>query len=518
MRTITKNLTTLTERQFKPLTKIMAQIGCAVTIFDKDTSDVILHQNYPFASDDTVNLYKSIKNITEKEPIKGDDFCAVEVALKEGSTVIAAVRTGAESKFDINAVFDILNLFINSLKNSIKSDQQIELISTELSETYEELVLLYKMSSQMKVTQADSNYLQLACDLLTDIVNVEGIAILIQKHSSNSSKLVLTAGAGIIDVNAHFVEQIQARLLEQISRGREALLDSDIDGQFKYNWHNRIRNIIAVPLEINEKIMGLMVAINRVDKPDFDSTDVKLFNSVAHQCAVFIENGRLFYDLKDLFVGTLKALTTSIDAKDQYTRGHSERVAFIAKWIAEKLAETEDIDPDHIHKIYLAGLLHDIGKIGIDEALLTKKSQLSSQEKEQIRSHPAIGASILAEIKQMKDVLPGILNHHERVDGKGYPSGISDENIGLIGKIISIADSFDAMTSKRTYRDAMTLEKAVEEIKKGIGTQFDEKAANAFLDSDLYALWQILQNGTSGVWAKSDLTEYSTTAVGALIK
>lgn len=261
-----------------------------------------------------------------------------------------------------------------------------------------------------------------------------------------------------------------------------------------------------------------MVAINRVDKPDFDSTDVKLFNSVAHQCAVFIENGRLFYDLKDLFVGTLKALTTSIDAKDQYTRGHSERVAFIAKWIAEKLAETEDIDPDHIHKIYLAGLLHDIGKIGIDEALLTKKSQLSSQEKEQIRSHPAIGASILAEIKQMKDVLPGILNHHERVDGKGYPSGISDENIGLIGKIISIADSFDAMTSKRTYRDAMTLEKAVEEIKKGIGTQFDEKAANAFLDSDLYALWQILQNGTSGVWAKSDLTEYSTTAVGALIK
>ena len=134
------------------------------------------------------------------------------------------------------------------------------------------------------------------------------------------------------------------------------MLDSEVDAPFKYEWPDRIKNIIAVPLYGNEKISGLMVAINRLDKPDFDSIDVKLFNSVANECAVFIENGRLFTDLKELFIGSLKALTNSIDAKDQYTRGHSERVAFISRWIAERLAEQEPLEEDVIHRIYLAGL------------------------------------------------------------------------------------------------------------------------------------------------------------------
>jgi len=260
------------------------------------------------------------------------------------------------------------------------------------------------------------------------------------------------------------------------------------------------------------------VGVNRVDKPDFDSTDVKLFTSVASGCAVFIENGRLFNDLKELFVGSLKALTNSIDAKDQYTRGHSERVALISRWIAERVAEREPLEEEQIHKIYLAGLLHDIGKIGIDENVLRKNGQLTPEERACIRRHPSIGASILRGIKQMREIVPGVLCHHERVDGRGYPDGLSGDEIPLTGKIVGLADSFDAMTSRRTYRDALSVEHALAEIQKGLGTQFDATIGAIFLESDIDRLWEIIQEDGLECQDVSHFADYGTEAIGTLLR
>jgi HD-GYP domain-containing protein (c-di-GMP phosphodiesterase class II) len=261
-----------------------------------------------------------------------------------------------------------------------------------------------------------------------------------------------------------------------------------------------------------------MVATNIVDKPDFDSIDANLFNLVANQCAVFIENGRLFGDLKELFIGSLKALTNSIDAKDQYTRGHSERVAFISRWIAEKLAENQPIEEEQIHRVYLAGLLHDIGKIGVPEAILGKKGKLTEDELNLIKAHPRVGATILSDIKQMKDIVPGVLCHHENVDGTGYPQGINGSQIPLRGKIIRLADAFDAMTSKRVYRDAMNIKRACAEIEKAVDIQFDGQVAKAFLESDIRKLWNIIQDGFVERWDYSNFSEYGVIAVGTLIK
>jgi HD-GYP domain-containing protein (c-di-GMP phosphodiesterase class II) len=266
------------------------------------------------------------------------------------------------------------------------------------------------------------------------------------------------------------------------------------------------------------KITGIMVAINRIGKPDFDTIDVKLFNSVANQCAIFIENGRLFKDLKQLFIGSLKALTNSIDAKDKYTRGHSDRVAFVSRWIAERFAETHPIKDEQIQRVYLAGLLHDIGKIGVDENVLQKQGALTEEEMNQIKAHPSIGANILADIKQMRDIIPGILCHHERVDGKGYPQGLLGSQIPLIGKIVMIADAFDAMTSKRTYREAMSIEQAIDEIENGLGTQFDEELGRAFIESDVRQMWEMIQYGRTEDSYEPDSSEYGTTAIGALIQ
>ena len=427
---------------------------------------------------------------------------------------------------------EILNLLAEKFQAETKTEVQIEKVSTELAQTYEELVLLHKLSTNMKVTEVDSNFLQMACDSLTEIVSVEGIAILLEKTVDDERHWSIAAGSGLIDMDEQKAAILHSRLVDEINNGKEALLDSEVDSSFRYDWPDQIKNIITVPLFGKEQaeshftgksqtcnsIMGLMVAINRIGKQDFDSTDIKLFNSVAGGCAVFIENGRLFKDLKDLFIGSLKALTSSIDAKDTYTHGHSERVAFISRWIAELLSKQEPLEEEQIHKVYLAGLLHDIGKIGIEESVLRKNGKLTNEEFIRIKKHPSIGAGILREIQQMRDIVPGVLCHHERVDGKGYPNGLVGDKIPLTGKIVGLADSFDAMTSKRTYRNAMTMEQALAEIEKGLGTQFDEKLGRLFLESDVYRLWDMIRDGFGEIHGNDTSEEYGAAAVGTLIR
>jgi HD-GYP domain-containing protein (c-di-GMP phosphodiesterase class II) len=441
---------------------------------------------------------------------------------------------------------EMLKLFAEKFIERQKNTVQMDMISSELAQTYEELVLLYKISTNMEIVEPDANFLQMACDSLTEIVSVEGIAFLQEKNVGEQSKFVLVAGSGVIDIDEHMILSFYNRLLEETNSGKEALLDSEVDAPLRYDWPKSIRNIIVVPLCGKEKIrvsqkdakddgsdskeviitkkpssgriIGMLVAINRLDKPDFDSTDVKLFNSVASECAVFVENNRLFGDLKELFIGSLKALTRSIDAKDRYTRGHSERVAFISKWIAEHLADEKTLEEDQIHKIYLAGLLHDIGKIGIDEKVLCKVGKLNDKEKAKLRTHPSIGANILGGIKQMRDIIPGVLYHHERVDGKGYPNALKGDEIPLMGKIVGLADCFDAMTSERVYQETQTVEGAIEEIEKRLGTQFDKEIGKIFIESDVYQLWDIMQQSSLKTYGSDDFSQYGSLAVGTLIK
>ena len=501
------------------------KFGANFALCDADGEVVLLCESDSFKSSPelltqsalwALNQEEGLCRVDEENPV----LAAVIKPARTATKFAALIDLGDESKKNPVArdqkrmmMEDILTLFAENFRVKCKTEEQIDMVSAELSGVYEELVLLHKLSTNMKLNESSANYLQMACDSLTDIVDVDGIAILLEKSVDAQSQLVLSAGSGMIDMDEHEASVLYSRLAEQLHKSKEALLDSDVDTPFIYDWPSHIKSIIAVPLYGQEKtgshfaerapdgncIVGLMVAINRADKPDFDSTDIQLFNSVANGCAVFIENGRLFHDLKELFIGSLKALTRSIDAKDEYTRGHSERVAFISQWIAERYSQVEPLEPEQIHRIYLAGLLHDIGKIGITEAVLCKNGKLTEEEHCCIKVHPAVGAGILSGIKQMNDIVPGVLCHHERADGSGYPNGLTSEQIPLIGKIVGLADSFDAMTSKRTYRDAMSLEKALSEIEKGLGTQFDEKVGRVFIDSDVYQLWDIIQYGFSEV-------------------
>ncbi len=487
------------------------------------------------------DMLRSAKRVIDHEGqvviVKGR-FIVAGLGLEDSSQSwnchgIAMIDIGPDIANDLvlHIAREMLLQAATTYNTEVRTDEQIEMISSELSDVYEELVLLHKLSTNMKLTESDCNYLQMACDSLTEIVKVEGIAVLLEKNLDGHRDISLAAGAGLIDIDSRMSMVLYDRLERELKRGKEALLDSEIDSPFKYRWEHNVRNIIAVPLFGKDKsnqedfgtnhshrMIGLMVAVNRLGRADFNSVDAKLFNSVANGCAVFIENGNLFDDLKELFIGSLKALTNSIDAKDTYTRGHSERVAFISKWIAELVDETDDLGQEEIHKIYLAGLLHDIGKMGIDESVLRKRSKLTKEEYDLIKEHPSIGSGILGGIKQMKDVVPGILAHHERVDGTGYPNGLAGDKIPLIARIISLADSFDAMTTKRTYRDAMTIEEAMAEIKKGLGTQYDARIGKMFLESDIQHLGQILQSGLKDDYNGEEPSDYGRIAVGTLIQ
>jgi HD-GYP domain-containing protein (c-di-GMP phosphodiesterase class II) len=520
-------------------------------VFDTKLGCILSQQTEHFRSDIELIgqvVSESLEVNSEAVHVFGEDNQVLSVCLKEDNKVVAVAvidtatllsspneelaRKCSDLKIDYSLLEDtfkdvwrdreylkdMLETFAQQFRTFSKSVRHLEMVSVELTQTYQELMLLYNMSKNMKVTHTIPTFLQLACDQITKSVSVEGIAIYLEKHIEGGKRLVLSAGSGLVDIDEYLADVLYVRLSDELESGRDALTDSQVNSSFKYEWPMTINSIIATPLRGNGGLIGMMVATNILDKPDFDNINVKLFNSVANLCATFIDNDRLFGDLKELFIGSLQTLSNSIDAKDQYTRGHSERVAFIARWIAEQLSEHQTIDENYIHKIYLAGLLHDIGKIGINESVLLKKSKLTVEDMEMIKRHPRIGASILADIKQLKELVPGVLHHHERIDGKGYPDGLTGEKIPLMGKILGLADAFDAMTSKRVYRDAMSITMAMQEIEDNLGTQFDETVGRIFLDSDVRKLWSIIQDGFIENWDYSNFSEYGAKAVGSLIR
>ena len=183
-------------------------------------------------------------------------------------------------------------------------------------------------------------------------------------------------------------------------------------------------------------------------------------------------------ELEKSYMDTIGILRQTVEAKDPYTRGHSDRVSEYSVLIGQKL----NLDDKTLHTLKIGGLFHDIGKIGIPDSILLKESKLDDDEYSQIKNHPSIGAHILGDVAMFKDIIPIVLHHHEKFDGHGYPSQLKGEDIPYLARIAAVADTFDAMTSKRSYRNALPLDVVKDEIKRCSGTQFDPAIAEVFLD------------------------------------
>jgi putative nucleotidyltransferase with HDIG domain len=203
-------------------------------------------------------------------------------------------------------------------------------------------------------------------------------------------------------------------------------------------------------------------------------------NNAYMHSIVNIKNDELnatYAELKKRYMDTIETLRLTVDAKDFYTRGHSDRVSYYATKIGEAMGLSED----EIELLKIGGVFHDIGKIGTNDDILLKNSRLDDNEYAEIKKHPIKGANILSAMSMFKDAVPLVRYHHERYDGRGYPDGLAGEEIPLLARIISVADAFDAMTSDRIYRTKMELSRAIDQLIQGKDTQFDGKIVNVFL-------------------------------------
>jgi putative nucleotidyltransferase with HDIG domain len=237
-----------------------------------------------------------------------------------------------------------------------------------------------------------------------------------------------------------------------------------------------IELFLILPIFIKEHLKAL-IALGRSQSKFYNAEDIFQARQMADQVAVSLSNATLIDELDQLGWGTIKALARTVDAKSSWTAGHSTRVAKMALKIGSELG----ISSKRLEDLHRAALLHDIGKVGIPLSILDKPGALDDEEYAMIKKHPTIGARILEPIASYADIIPTVLQHHERFDGKGYPGGISGHEIDIGARIIAVADVYDALISDRPYRKGWAIERVIDLIRKEAGCQFDPDVAEVFL-------------------------------------
>ena len=357
-------------------------------------------------------------------------------------------------------------------------------LSVNLASTYEEISLLYRLTQNLKISKTDADLGRVALEWLQEVVPAAGLAILLAplpgaekslSHAARSQSSLLTFGECPLD-QTQFSELI-AHLGPDL-RHRPIVVNWPVTA--RPDWPcPQVHQLIAVTLAEGETVFGWLVAVNHVQEDEFGTVEASLLSSVAAILGIHSGNIDLYRQQSDLLTGVVRALTSAIDAKDRYTHGHSDRVARIAVRLAEELG----CDDKTLNTLYLAGLLHDIGKIGIDDHVLRKAGKLSVEEYEHIKQHPEIGHRILHDLVTLEDVLPVVLHHHEAWDGGGYPRGLDLEHIPLAARIVAVADAFDAMSSDRPYRRGMPEDKVDHILRSGAGQQWDPKVIDALFNA-----------------------------------
>jgi len=274
-----------------------------------------------------------------------------------------------------------------------------------------------------------------------------------------------------------FLKKAVSRQDIQMVTADSAVLD---DKERKFLFQNQFKTVLILPFIHGEELLGfgMVCEARSPDRSSFSKIDIEFYKTLANHIGVSIHNAQLFSRNKTIFLNTIQALAAAVDARDTYTHDHSRKVTDYAVKIAEKM----NLQEEQITTLKIAGLLHDIGKIGINDKVLLKSGKLTEEEFNELTTHPAKAVKILDAVEELNNVTEVIVAHHERYDGKGYPNKLKGEEIPLESRIIAVADSYDAMTSSRSYRKQLKKDKAIEEIKRCSETQFDPQVVEAFLN------------------------------------
>ncbi len=241
--------------------------------------------------------------------------------------------------------------------------------------------------------------------------------------------------------------------------------------------NNHIRSAICQLLVTKGATIGTLSLVRTKDIHRYTTGNLTTLSLFASKAAISIENSKLYKELEDAYFDTVEALAGAIEARDQYTAGHTNRVWKLTTQAARILGWNES----KTKELRMGAVLHDIGKIGVPDAILSKEGPLNAEEQVIMKTHPEVGVKMIEKVHFLKPAIPYILNHHERWDGKGYPNGLAGEAIPIEGRLLAVVDTFDAITSNRPYRKGQSIEKALTEIEKNSGTQFDPEIVKVFL-------------------------------------
>jgi HD-GYP domain-containing protein (c-di-GMP phosphodiesterase class II) len=353
------------------------------------------------------------------------------------------------------------------LSHLLRSEIEKKYLAYDLLEKYKEINLLYKIAENIN---AAVDVKETAHFIIGEAINfIKTTHASLMLLDDETGELHVVAGYGLkpeISVQSLNIN----RIIESVLREGKPRVVNDV-----VHKENRL-SFMCAPLKTRDKIIGV-INISHENEIHYTAEDLKFFTSLASQGAMVIENARLYSQLHNTFLATASVLAETVEKRDPYTGGHTKRVMNYALAIGQGLALSEN----EMTRLRLAAILHDIGKIGVRDRILLKKAELDQEEIKDIKTHTILGEEILKSIDHLDDILPGVRHHHERYDGSGYPDGLAGENIDIAARIIAVADAYDAMTTDRPYREALSHKRAVAEIRKGANTQFDPRVVEVFL-------------------------------------
>jgi putative nucleotidyltransferase with HDIG domain len=392
-----------------------------------------------------------------------------------GPTATAMSETA--QRFDNNAP-DTGDTLLTIPKSDVSLEDEIDRLAQALSLKFEELTLIHQFSERLKIGEDAADVCQSLLEELAPCINASTIAIdLYQDDDLQCERIFLFTGErwdeNWLGEVASYATSVVGGDICAVGNAPVAILNSPAEDSPAF-----VRTVV-IPIQRDGMSLGRMIAVRPIQEDEFGTVEADLMKSTSMILAAHLINQRQYMEMQQMFEGMIQSLASALDAKDSYTSGHSSRVAELATMIARRLG----FDQDGINRIRMAGILHDIGKIGIADSVLRKPGQLTEDEFEQIKHHPVLGYEILKGIKPFRNILPAVRHHHESWDGSGYPDGLAGDGIPLDAQVLAVADAFDAMTSDRPYRSGMTMDKVVGIFKDGRGTQWAAAVVDVLLAS-----------------------------------
>jgi len=365
------------------------------------------------------------------------------------------------------------------LQDLITAGYELFNLSAEIVRNYEELALLYDLSIKLSAQSDLDRICAIVADEVQSVLPVKNLSILLADAKTGILRSKIAAGR---DGRRHPPFQLDPDrgITGRVAQSGQPLIVCDVgqDPGFVPVGYP-ITSLLCVPMTLGRKTMGTINVSDKLDGKEFTTYELKLIMAIAAEAAVALENARLFFEVKDLFLSTVKSLVMAIDAKDPYTHLHSLRVSEVSAILSEEIG----LPALEVEQIKLAALLHDIGKIGVSEQILLKPGKLTPHEWEAMKQHPLHSVQILEQVKQFSHLVKWVRHEHEHYNGAGYPDRLKGDAIPLPSRIIAVADAFDAITSDRYYRKGRSEETAVDVLQKDSGIQFDPEVIRAFVSA-----------------------------------